>query len=298
MEGLPRNGFGLPRVDHARWSEVDRDRGARGLGTGSPTSSIRMERRDQLARTIENEIIPRLMRAHCGTAPVASGAGPDLAEVEAVAALALGTDGAGVARHVESLRKNGLSLEALCSSVLAPAARRMGEMWEADLCGFAEVTLGLYRLQAVLRELGPEFPSGLRGQERGLNALLVPVPGESHTLGLSMVSEFFRRAGWSVWGCPPLSVRELRDTVAGTWFDVAGMSVGCASAIEAAAASIRAIRESSRNPNIGVMVGGPVFVAHPEWVAKVGADATAPVAAEAPRQAEVLVSMLGGARPG
>ena len=30
--------------------------------------------------------------------------------------------------------------------------------------------------------------------------MLVPLPGSQHTLGLFIVSEFFRRGGWKVWG--------------------------------------------------------------------------------------------------
>ena len=58
--------------------------------------------------------------------------------------------------------------------------------------------------------------------------------------------------------------------------------------------AIRAIRRSSLNRNIGVLVGGPIFVAHPELVARVGADATAIDGGQAALQAENLLTLFPG----
>ena len=45
--------------------------------------------------------------------------------------------------------------------------------------------------------------------------------------------------------------------------------------IDALARAIREIRRASRNPKIGVLVGGQAFTEQPELTALVGADATA-----------------------
>jgi MerR family transcriptional regulator, light-induced transcriptional regulator len=61
---------------------------------------------------------------------------------------------------------------------------------------------------------------------------------------------------------------------------------------------VAAVRARSRNPALVVMVGGPLFHVHPEWVAEVGADLCpvqvhdAPVqAAERVRQAQAQVPL-------
>jgi hypothetical protein len=45
--------------------------------------------------------------------------------------------------------------------------------------------------------------------------------------------------------------------------------------------AIRTLRKASRNPDVGVMVGGPIFLLHPDLVTVVGADFTAVDAREA-----------------
>ena len=52
------------------------------------------------------------------------------------------------------------------------------------------------------------------------------------------------------------------------------------------------IRAKSRNPSVGVMVGGKPFIDHPELVARVGADCTANDGRRAAIEAARLLNML------
>jgi methanogenic corrinoid protein MtbC1 len=246
------------------------------------------------------EIIPRLLLAGRANAdgsfdPAEARGIIDANTVEEFVTLIRNHEMVVASAYFEAMRARGVSLEALYLQLLAPAARRLGELWEADLCDFTDVTVALGRLQQALRELSSAFRNELEPREHGRRALLMPAPGEQHTFGLFMVAEFFRRAGWDVWGGPPASGGDLTGIVRAEWFDVVGLSVGCESRLDVLAAGIRAMRRASRNRAIGVMVGGPAFVEHPELVALVGADATAADARQAALQAESLVSLL--ARP-
>jgi methanogenic corrinoid protein MtbC1 len=255
------------------------------------------QRLARLVRTIEVEVIPRLVLARraAGDAPpvAANGhAAPGCEDVAELAALALARDGSVASSYVAALRTRGMSVETLYLDLLAPAARHLGELWDEDRCSFSEVTLGLWRLHQVLRELSPAFQNVVEHRAHGLRALLAPAPGEQHTFGLSMVAEFFRRAGWDVWSGPVTSRQELVAMVGGEWFAVVGLSVSSERKLEEVAAGIRAIRRASRNRAIGVMVGGPVFLDHPDLVARVGADATAVDGRQAARQAHDLLTLL------
>lgn len=250
----------------------------------------------QLARTIEAEIIPRLMLAHRAVSPdllvdeaLAGQRGPK--EVAEFCALVLNRDLRDAAAFVEDLLERGLSLSSIYLDLLAPTARRMGELWEADLCDFTEVTVGLGRLHQLLHELSPIFRAEGRNWGNGRRALLVPVPGEQHTLGLFMVAEFFRRDGWEVWGEPAASRSALADMVRAEWFDLVGLSAGTDCQLDLVASAILAVRRASRNRSIGVLVGGPVFIAHPEYVVQVGADAMATDAHEAVIKAQDVVAL-------
>jgi methanogenic corrinoid protein MtbC1 len=251
-----------------------------------------------LLRAIEVEVIPRLVLARrglpdgadalAGNAVVPCG----VEEVAELAGLVLGRDAALASSFVETLRARGTSVEMLYLDLLAPAARHLGELWTADLCDFTEVTVGLGRLQQVLHELGPAFRTESEHHEAGRRALLVPLPGEQHTFGLFMVTEFFRRASWDVWSGSIPAKADLARMVREEWFAVVGFSVSSDRGLDTLAASIRAVRRASCNRGVGILVGGPVFLEHPDYVALVGADATAADGRQAVAQAHNLLSLL------
>jgi methanogenic corrinoid protein MtbC1 len=255
------------------------------------------ERLAQLVRTIEGEIIPRLMLAHradfdCPKIPTVAGAALATDDIEAFAKLVLAHDVAIAAAYVQAMHVQGATLEALYLELLAPTARRLGELWEADLCDFTDVTVGLGRLQQLLRELGPLFRQEGQVAKSGRRALLVPAAGEQHTLGLLMVAEFFRRSGWGVWSEPTGTSADVIRIVRNEWFDVAGFSVGTEHRLADLKSEIAALRQASRNKGIQVMVGGPFLLKYPDCVSEVGADGSASDAKQAVMQAESLAASV------
>jgi methanogenic corrinoid protein MtbC1 len=71
-----------------------------------------------------------------------------------------------------------------------------------------------------------------------------------------------------------------------------GFSMACDSRIDKLATLIREIRRASRNPHVGVLVGGKAFLDRPELTALVGADATARDGQQAVLKAETLLALL------
>ncbi len=250
-----------------------------------------------LTRTIEAEIVPRLVlnrRSLTEARPVAGGWIAAETDVVEFARLSLLRDPAAADAFVAALRANGASLEAIYLDLMAPAARRLGEQWEDDSLDFLQVTEGLGRLQNALHALSPAFVNEIALSGHGRRALMAPAPGEQHTFGLSMVSDFFRRAGWNVWIDPSAGAVELLALVRAEWFTMVGFSVLNDASMDALSVMIRHVRRASRNRGIGVMVGGPAFTAHPEMAAAVGADATAKDGRLAVIQAQNMLSMLPG----
>ena len=254
-----------------------------------------------LHRTIELEIVPRLILAHRRAGAGAPGASaeqtlcPGSADVEALTNLILQDDSPACTLFVDRLRDRGVALEALFLELLAPAARRLGDLWERDQCDFTQVTLGLWRLQNLLFELSPDLPEFLVDPAGGpRRAMLTSAPGSQHTLGLLMVAEFFRRAGWDVWSEQSATPDELADVARSDWFDLIGVSTSTDAQISAVTALIRSLRKASRNAGVGMMVGGPIFVARPELVSVVGADFTAIDA----RQAVAAAEAFAAGKPG
>lgn len=257
----------------------------------------------QLLRTIEGEIIPRLMLTQQSSiAQPSDVAGPanvnvasalfDTKQVEEFSRLVLQYDQVIALSYIEALRAKGASLESIYLDLLAPSARRLGEYWEEDICDFTEVTIGLCCLHQVLHQLSPGFHNQIDRQGRVRRILLVPVQGEQHIFGLLMVSEFFRRAGWDVWSNPSASSNSLIDIVRSEEFDMIGFSASSDKQIDLMSATIRSIRRKSCRQTISVLVGGRVFNEHPDLAAMVGADLTASDGRQAVLQAENLQRLL------
>jgi hypothetical protein len=255
----------------------------------------------RLNRTIEAQIIPRLLLAHRNP-PRAESAAPYTAEpvlphVAAAADRLLADDAEGVGAQIEEFRAQGHSLEAVYLQFLAPVALRLRQLWSDDLCGFAEMTLALWRLQQVLRSYSVAFRGEADRLETGRRALLLPTPREKYDLsyvmfGLCMRSEFFRRDGWEAWIEPDASSSAFGEVIRNQWFDVVEFVVSGDQQLDALATGIRLIRRHSPNRSIGVMVCGQVFIEHPELVLLVGADLTATDARQGSVQAQNLLGLL------
>lgn len=247
----------------------------------------------KLTRTIEAEVIPRLLLASqaAGAADL-DRRDPEEGDVGELARLLLTRDVHVASAFVRDFHSRGSRFDALYLDLLAPTARHLGDLWCEDLCSFSEVTLGLVRLQQVLHELSPAFQREEAPRQLNRRALLVPTPGEQHTFGLAMVAEFFRRAGWDVWTAPLVGEDELARIVRRRWFAVVGLSLGSEVRMDRLSGAIRAVRRASRNRAIGVMVGGPMFIGRTDLAALVGADTTAADAGAATVQAERMLDLL------
>jgi methanogenic corrinoid protein MtbC1 len=248
------------------------------------------ERLSRLVQAIEHDIIPRLVRAHAhpgGAAPT-PGTLP-ASEVQAFTQLVMARDDGAIERQLVLLRERGVSVETLFVDLLAPAARHLGALWEDDRCHFGDVTVGLGRLQQIMRSLSSAFGTAVHAPVGGRRALLMPAPGEQHTFGLSMVAEFFGRAGWEVVGLMDPAAGHYRDRVKDEWFDLVGLSAGSTTRLEAMAECIATVRQQSHNRAVALLVGGPLFLVHPELVERLGADGVVTDGRQAPMLAERLM---------
>jgi methanogenic corrinoid protein MtbC1 len=244
-----------------------------------------------LARLIEGEIIPRLMMAHQspGRAVTPAGATGDITptDVSRFVRLSLVEEFDVLMQHVDGFLERGVEVEAIYFDLLGPVAKRLGIMWEEDDCSFTDVTVGLCRLQQIVHELSGRTPPPVQTMERR-HALFALTPGDQHTFGLVLVTEFFKRAGWSTVTAPDGTDDDLIDLVASQSFDVIGFSVADEQWLEPLPSLIARLRAASRNPLVRVMVGGRVFVERPERCAEVGADATGEDARQAVLKAGLL----------
>ena len=251
-----------------------------------------------LAQAIQHEIIPRLMLAH--RTPIECDVPPEVATVR-VSAEEVATFGQLILTRSEEqalacitrMRAAGAPIEAIYLDLLAPAARYLGELWEDDLCDFTDVTIGLGRLQKMLRDLNTEVEATRNPTANGLSILLVPTPGEQHTFGLAMVAELFRKQGWEVVGGPYELADSPQVLTGHRAFDVVGFSLATSVNLNNLKKTIAEVRKASKNKGVCIMVGGPLFTLHPEYGSDIGADLVASDAQQAPSLVRLHLASSG-----
>ncbi|MEQ8366378.1 MAG: cobalamin B12-binding domain-containing protein [Roseicyclus sp.] len=97
---------------------------------------------------------------------------------------------------VDDVLGAGVSVKDVCLGYLAPAARHLGELWMRDMLPFSEVTLATGHIQSILHRLPASRAPQLCLSDNG--AIFAAVPGETHTLGVVMAADLFRRKEWDV----------------------------------------------------------------------------------------------------
>jgi methanogenic corrinoid protein MtbC1 len=243
-----------------------------------------------VVRTLRTRIIPKIVLALRSTpkAPeTTKQESPDA--ISQFANLVMGDKDAAAFAFVQEMMAQGISVESVFLNLLAPTAQHLGELWESDATDFANVTLGVGRLQLIMRQLGEMFYENGSPSDGGESALLTTIPGEQHSFGVTMVAEFFRRAGWNLCTGPFSSHQELTSLVHNHWFDVVGFSVSSDRRLNELKQDIHDIRRGSRNKNVGIMLGGPMMARDPGLVASMGADMMSLDATAAPQQARELI---------
>lgn len=219
-----------------------------------------------VAQAVFSEILPRLMQSRLPDLPATPEAAPvgsDVSPEELVRFFGLMLDGAEVQMQafVEGLSARGLGIHQLYPQLLVRMSEHLDMMWQRDYCTFTDVTIASGRLQRLARHIGAleRRRSTLQDPTPGHRILLTPGAGEQHTLGLTMVAEYFHLAGWDVAFERIANGPDALARVRQEWFDVIGLTIGAEVAAPQTRRLIEAIRAASRNPQVRLIAGGPFF---------------------------------------
>ncbi len=252
---------------------------------------------NDLLKTIETEILPRLMLVHARdtTTPAAQPIEPQqLINDEQVAHLVWLMTEQSVSsgqEFVDELSRQGHSLEQIYLDLFAPAARCLGECWDNDTRSFTDVTLALCRLHELLRfnTITPTHQQFFLGSGAP-TVLLATACEDQHVFGILMVAEFFRKENWHVRCEPGASTEELTRIVAAQNFDVIGLSIARSIAKDRIADVVRNVRKASKNKETKIFLGGALIMRDESIAQSVGADGACTDAALAPSAAMTLLA--------
>ena len=251
-----------------------------------------------LRHWIEAEVLPRLRRRLAGT-PSTSSRTPILSDADRdrfVEALTQRSAASAFA-VAESLVARGVPRDEIVLELLPGSARLLGERWDDDQYHFVDVSIALCRLHEVLRRISdgelPDLEPPNDGRSRSV--LLTTAGRDPHILGLLLVAERFRSAGWRTRVEPGAVPAEIVAEVERRDFDAVGISATRSTSGEVLAAEIGALRRAAREKRLVVLVGGRLFDEDPCLVEQVGADLSAHDAASAPRLCEEALREAEGA---
>tara|TARA_Y200000002_G_C22528659_1_gene598777 strand:- start:40 stop:879 length:840 start_codon:yes stop_codon:yes gene_type:complete len=250
-----------------------------------------------LVKAIETQVIPRLMLAHKSDREKAESQvhlniNKHIFSKEAIhdfTQVLLNNDADISKTYVEALIDEGVNLEDVYLELFQPSARLLGTIWEEDTEDFSAVTLALWKMQQTMYYFSDSFLNESQLIQRKGTVFLCPYPGSQHSMGLFMVSEFFRKDNWNVLGDPSITSNDLKTKISKNFFDILGISIGSLSQVDGLSTLIKSLRKISKNSDIFIMIGGPMALKSPNLFNNVGADAQASNAKDAILQATDLM---------
>jgi methanogenic corrinoid protein MtbC1 len=215
---------------------------------------------------------------------------PDSARIDALCDALLSDRHDAAMDLVLAAQAEGMSADMLHLGYLAVAARELGLRWERDEIGFADVIIGAGRIYGILRHLREVFISARILRDDANLAAFVSVPGENHTLGVTMAADYMRRRGWQIDLKAGLTHEDLIADLGSRRYPVIGISAGSSAMIFPLARLILALRVS--NPEAWIMVSGGIVDQEPDLANLVDADAIATDAPSADAQIESHMALL------
>jgi len=186
----------------------------------------------------------------------------------------VGSDASQPEIYVKSMLAQGYDIESLYLDAIPQAARLFHDWWSDDDIDFIQVTQGIFRLEQLIYGLSAEFIMGGRQQTSGsqLNALLVKPPGAHHSLGLLILSQYFKRYGWLVFSTNQFTAEDMLSAVRSEWVDLIGVSLSEDKHIPDMKKLIARLRQKCSNPHVQIMVGGPLLRSRKDLLELLGAD--------------------------
>jgi methanogenic corrinoid protein MtbC1 len=174
-------------------------------------------------------------------------------------------------RASERLKKLGVPGEQIIDLHIPAAARQIGEQWVRDEISFADVTISVSRLQALLRHLERRGCCVPLGDPNGLSILLLVASENDHTLGAMVVVNQLRRSGCSVRLILAARPETLSADIGMTRFDIDMISAARGDSAKPLRRLIQAVRRS-RTGDAPIVIGGGMLDSEPDILRLTGAD--------------------------
>jgi MerR family transcriptional regulator, light-induced transcriptional regulator len=213
-----------------------------------------------LARTVVARLVARGGR-------VARAADPDL--VEAITRAVASGDPALFDALRPDLRRARIGDIDLVDSYFPAVARQLGCDWAEDRAGWAEVTIGMARLQSLVHQIGLDWDGSTSADAESV--LVILPDGEQHSFGVQVLAGQLRRQGVAVHLQIGPRPADLRRLVQERHYDCALISVGSEDRLDPARKLVRTLKEGAQG-RLWIAVGGAVLDRDVDVLGLTGAD--------------------------
>lgn len=217
-------------------------------------------------RSVANEVFTQLSRRlRMESLPVGS---PDMALLDRFCDALVGEDDLAGTHMISEAQAEGASLDAIYLGYLGEAARRLGERWEADQISFWQMTVAAGRVYVIMRGLRHHFAPQHFDVRR--HALFTSMPGDQHTLGVSIAADLFRARGWDIQLLFPNTLEELVEGLERSDHVIIGVSASRPEQLIELAKLVIALRVA--RPYGHIIVSGHIVSEEPDVMELVDAD--------------------------
>ncbi len=188
----------------------------------------------------------------------------DEEEINKLTNLLLATEEGSFELAITVLKTHGASIDYIVLDLIPEIARKLGKHWEDDSISFADVSIGVTRLERVIYKLDYLFQANQLERQQNKSILISGCPGSQHSLGTLIFANFMTFSGWQVHRPNKVNIDSMAEGVESKIHQALAISVATNEQLEELPNLIRLLRQKSKNPKIIVLVGGPLYNKAPE----------------------------------
>ena len=216
----------------------------------------------------------------------------DEEEIKKLTNLLLDTEEGSFELAITVLKTHGASIDYIVLDLIPSIARQLGKQWEDDSLSFADVSIGVNKLERVIHKLDYLFQANQLDRQQNKSIFISGFPGSQHSLGTLIFANFLIYSGWQVHRPIQANIDSIVYGVSSKELQAIAISVSTNEQLEKLPELIHLLREKSKNPGIIVLIGGPLYNKAPSEFEHIQADVKAFTPEESVQKLEQQLSQL------
>ncbi|QWE12082.1 B12-binding domain-containing protein [Polynucleobacter sp. AP-Titi-500A-B4] len=216
----------------------------------------------------------------------------DEEEINRIADLLLNAEEDAFEYAIKTHKAHGVPIDYIVLDLIPEIARKLGKHWEEDSLSFADVSIGVNKLERVIYKLDYLFQANQLERQQNKSIFVSGCPGSQHSLGTLIFANFLTFSGWQVHRPNKVNIDCMVEGVESKNHQALAISVATNEQLEQLPNLISLLRQKSKNPKIIVLIGGPLYNKTPDAFDDIQADIKACSPEESVQKLEQYLSHL------